>query len=224
MHKTTTIKIVIADDHPFFRDGIRFLVQKMEQKEIEIAGEAENGVELLKIVDELRPDVIITDLNMPVMDGIEATRQILSKYPDAKIIAISMYDEESMIIDMLIAGAKGYLLKNEGKDEIISAIKAVHCGGNYFSNNTSKKLFTFLANSKYNPFEINHINFSDQELNIIKLICKQLTTKEISKSLNLGIRTIDDYRNKIQAKTGAKNAVGIALYAVKNSLVALEEI
>src|SRR5689334_2276040 len=116
-----TIRVIIADDHEIFRDGLALMLSR--QKDVILLGEASTGRELVQMSEELQPDVIITDIKMPILDGVQASRQILKKNPDAKIIALSMFDEEHQIIEMLEAGAKGYLLKNADKQEILDAIE-----------------------------------------------------------------------------------------------------
>jgi DNA-binding NarL/FixJ family response regulator len=136
-----------------------------------------------------------------------------------------MYDEDSLVMDMLDAGARGYLLKNAHREELVQAIKTVQAGGNYFSNATSKKLVSLIASGKHNPYQKNGtMPFTEQEMRIIKMICRQFTTKQIASELGLSPRTVEDYRHRIQEKTGARCAVGIALYAVKNNIVALNEL
>src|SRR5215207_1311812 len=117
------IRIVLADDHEIFRDGFKVMIKK--QPSVQLVGEAANGEELIALTSQLRPDVIITDIKMPVMDGIEATKRLTADFPEIGIIALSMFDEENLIVEMLEAGAKGYLLKNAHKDEILEAIKTV---------------------------------------------------------------------------------------------------
>src|SRR5260221_5318607 len=145
------IRVVIADDHEIFREGLEVLFKK--QKDIELAGQADNGRELIKITGEIHPDVILTDIKMPVADGIEATKEILLKYPESGIIALTMFDDENLLIDMLDAGARVYLIKNAHKQEIISAIKAVYKGENYFCNHTTVKLAKIIGKSRFTNYK-----------------------------------------------------------------------
>src|SRR5688500_15619300 len=149
MHTYQTVRIVLADDHEIFRDGFRVMLKK--QSSIELVGEAENGVELLQLVDRLQPDVVVTDIKMPLMDGLEATKQLVKKYPEIGIIALSMFDEEHMIVEMLEAGARGYLLKNAHKNEIMAAVHDVHQKKNYYCNQTSSRLVSMIAHSNHHP-------------------------------------------------------------------------
>ena len=210
----THIDIVLADDHEIFRDGFRVMVKKIPN--INLVGEASNGEELISITRALQPDVIITDIKMPVMDGIEATRQLSEMYPQTGIIALSMFDEDNLIVDMLEAGARGYLLKNAQKEEILAAVRTVYNKQTYYCQNTTAKLAQMIANSNYNPNKksIKPV-FSDKELLVIKLICQEFSNKEIAEKLNLSKRTVEGYREKILEKINAKNTVGIVVFAIK---------
>ncbi|MES2775371.1 MAG: response regulator transcription factor [Bacteroidota bacterium] len=212
------IKIVIADDHEIFRDGFKLMLSK--QKDIQLVGEAANGRDLVELVNQLLPDLVITDIKMPVMDGIEAAKKIAAQHPDMGIIGLSMFDEDDLIIDMLEAGAKGYLLKNANKEQITEAIKTVYEGSPYYCKTTSTKLTQMIAKSKFNPYRKKEvIEFSDREHEIIGLICQELTNKEIADKLFLSIRTVEGHRLKIMEKMNVKNPVGLVVYALKNGMV-----
>jgi DNA-binding NarL/FixJ family response regulator len=212
------IKIIIADDHEIFRDGFKLMLSK--QKDIQLIGEAANGRELVELVNEHIPDLVITDIKMPIMDGIEAAKKIAAQFPDMGIIGLSMFDEDDLIIDMLEAGAKGYLLKNANKEQIIEAIKTVYNGDPYYCKTTSNKLTQMIAKSKFNPYRKKEaIEFSDREQEIITLVCKELTNKEIADKLFLSSRTVEGHRLKIMEKMNVKNPVGLVVYALKHGLV-----
>jgi len=156
---------------------------------------------------------------MPVMDGIEATKKIISLYPHVSIIALTMFDEDDLIVEMLESGARGYLLKNAHKDEVFDAIKTVYTGDTYFCKHTTAKLTKLISKSRYNPYKpIERPLFNDKETEIIRLICGEFTNKEISDQLHLSVRTIEGYRERIQEKMKVKNAAGIAVYAIKNGI------
>ncbi|MBL7710757.1 MAG: response regulator transcription factor [Chitinophagaceae bacterium] len=212
------IKIAIADDHEIFREGFKLLLR--DQNEVQLVGEAEHGRELLKVLEEAKPDVVIVDIKMPVLDGVDACKAIRKKFPDVQVIALSMFNEDSLIVDMLEAGAKGYLLKNTNKQELLTAVRAVYEGNTYYCSATSEKLTRMIADSKFNPYRNQPIvRFTPRELDIIKLMCQQYTSKEIASKLTLSIRTVESHREKLQEKTGAKNAIGIVIYAIKHDLV-----
>ncbi len=216
----TPIKIAIADDHQIFREGFKLLLKN--QEEIELVGEADDGRELLEVALKQQPDVVIIDIKMPVMDGIEACRHIKKRFPDIKVIALSMFNDDNLVVDMLEAGARGYLLKNTNKQELLQATKAVYEGDTYYCIATSRKLTKMIAESKFNPYRNRPIKkFTARETDVIKLICEQYTNKEIATTLRLSIRTVESHREKIQQKTGAKNSIGVAIYAIKHNIFQL---
>lgn len=218
MHTPADIKLLMADDHEIFRDGFRLMLTKFP--EIRLVGEASNGRELVELTGTLQPDVIITDIKMPVMDGIEATKKIVEQYPDIGVIGLSMYDEDELIIEMLEAGAKGYLIKNAGKEQITEAIRTVYNNEPYYCKTTSYKLTTMIAKSRFNPYKKTiKAEFSDREKEIISLICSELTNKEIGDQLYLSVRTVEGHRLKIMEKMNVKNTVGLVVYAIKNGIV-----
>jgi DNA-binding NarL/FixJ family response regulator len=216
------IRLVIADDNEFFRDGLKLMFEKKYRDVVEIAGSASNGSELLSITEATAPDIVLTDARMPKLSGLEACK-VISKTTNSKVIALS-HNDNSLIYDMLDAGAKGYLLKNSSAEEIITAVREVNRGLTYYCNSTSKSLIKLIALSKHNSCEKSGPgNLSSREIEIIRLICKELTTKEISFKLNISDRTVEDCSKKIRAKINAKSLVGIALYAAKNNIISFED-
>jgi DNA-binding NarL/FixJ family response regulator len=212
------IKLIMADDHEIFRDGFRLMLSKYP--EFILAGEAANGKELIDLTEQLNPDVIITDIKMPLMDGIEATKKITERFPGIGIIGLSMYDDDELIIEMLEAGAIGYLIKNAGKEQITEAIRTVYNHEPYYCKTTSHKLTTMIAKSRFNPYKKNaKAEFSEREKEIIELICAQLTNKEIADKLFISVRTVEGHRLKILEKMNVKNTVGLVVYAMKNGIV-----
>lgn len=186
---------------------------------INLLGETSNGYELIKLTRKVKPDVIITDIKMPIMDGIEATKQLTGEFPAIGIIALSMFDEENLIVDMLEAGAKGYLLKNAHKEEIVSAVKSVYQGQSYYCRDTTNKLAQMIANSNYNPYKkIVTPEFTEKEIMVMKLICQECSNKEIAENLGLSKRTVEGYRERILEKINAKNSVGIVVYAIRHKI------
>jgi two-component system response regulator NreC len=211
------VRVIIADDHAIFRDGLKQALASEEN--IFLVGEAADGKELVRLVMENKPDVILTDIRMPVMDGISAAKKILEISPDVSIVGLSMFDDEGHIVEMLEAGARGYLLKNADKSEIIDAINTVFQGDLYYCKHTSYTLAKMISSSKFNPHKRKEkIEFSERELEIIRLICEQLTNKEIAEKLYLSTRTVEGHRLKIQEKMHAKNTAGIVIMALKLGL------
>jgi DNA-binding NarL/FixJ family response regulator len=218
MPTVADIKLIIADDHEIFRDGFKLMLSKFP--EIKLVGEAANGRELLELIEKENPDVILTDIKMPVMDGIEATKKIVELYPDKGIIGLSMYDDDELIIEMLEAGAKGYLIKNAGKEQIIEAIKTVYKDEPYYCRTTSNKLTQMIAKSRFNPYKkTTKAEFSEREKEIIACICDEMTNKEIGDKLFISVRTVEGHRLKILEKMNVKNTVGLVVYAIKNGIV-----
>jgi DNA-binding NarL/FixJ family response regulator len=211
------IKTLIADDHEMVREGLQVMVNKIA--EIEIIGEASNGEELIILTRKLCPDVILMDVKMPRCNGVEATKIIKKEFPHIGIIALSSFDEESLIVDMLNAGAKGYLLKNASKQEITAAIKAAYKDEAYYCKDVNLKLAQMIARGGYYVDPKKHQPvFTERELQVIEMICNGLSSKQIASALNLRTRTIERYRDTIMDKMDVKNAAGVVLYAVTNGL------
>ncbi len=205
------IRIIFADDHEVMRDGFQFMMSK--QTDVVLVGEARHGEQLLLLAGQLKPDIVITDIQMPVMNGIEATAEIVKQFPAIGVIAFSMHNEESLIVDMLKAGAKGYILKSAGKEEVIAAVIAVYKGESYYCRETDRIISGMRAGNN-----LKKTKFTETETTVIKLICQELSSLEIAHILNLSRRTIDGYREKILEKMRAKNTAGIVLYAIKNKI------
>jgi len=212
----TPITIVIADDHPISRLGLSMMFNSLP--EFKLVGEAANGKELVDIAKKLKPDIIVTDIRMPVMNGIESTKQIVKLLPATGIIALSIVDKEYEIAEMLEAGAKGYLLKDAAIEEVITAIKMVYAGEIYFSNLVTANVTKMVAKGNYSSYKKPKPQFSEKEIGIIKLISLEFSNKEIAEKLKLPKRSVERSRDKIMHKLGAKNSAGIVIYAIENNL------
>lgn len=223
MTAVTPIRLVIADDHEIFRDGLALMLSR--QKNMTLAGQASDGTELVAAVRETMPDVVLADIKMPNMDGIEATKVLLKEFPELRIIALSMFSEENLIVEMLEAGAKGYLLKNADKQEILDAIASVMENRVYYCRDTSATLAGMIIKSNFNPYRKREIvEFSEREMEIIKLICRQFTAQEMGENLFLSRRTVEGYRTRILEKMNVKNTAGVVIYALKNKLISEKEL
>lgn len=210
------IKIIIADDHPLCLNGFKRMV---DIPEFELIGEATNGKELVELARNLKPDIIITDIRMPEMDGLEAIKQIRKELPEIGIIVLSIIDESCLIMDMLDAGAKGYLLKSVSASEMIAAVHAVNKGENYYCKETTQQMVKILARSDYKAIENDPISqLTEREIDVIKLISKGLTNKEIANQLGIKKRTVEWNREEILKKLGISNTVGIVAFAIKNNI------
>ena len=217
------ISLVIADDHEIFRDGLALMLSK--QDTISLVGQAGNGRELIQLVADKKPDLVLTDIKMPYLDGIAASRIMLQQHPDLKIICLSMYEEENLIVEMLEAGAKGYLLKNADKKEILDAIFTVYEGNIFYCKHTSARLASLIVKSKFDPHKKHpETLFTQREREIIRLICRQHTAQEIGEQLYLSKRTVEGYRTRILEKMEVKNTAGVVVFALKHSLISEQDI
>jgi two-component system, NarL family, response regulator NreC len=212
MREQIPTTVILADDHEFLRDGLKAMFKKL--KGVKLLSEASNGRELLEAVEKLKPEIVITDIRMPVIDGIQATAIIKEKFPAIRVIAFSNYDEENLIADMINAGADGYLLKNASKKELTEAINNVLAGKAYYCDSTSRKILNYFNEHKPGiSRKEKEIHFTKREKEVLKLVCKGMTNKEIGKALNISVRTVETHRQSIQDKTGMRSAVSIALFA-----------
>lgn len=208
------LSIILVDDHKLFREGMRLLLENLDY--IKSVDEAGNGEEFLKLIKKHKPDLVFMDIEMPVLDGINATRQALDLYPDINIIALSMYGDENYYTQMIDAGAKGFILKNSGIDDIETAIKNVADGNNYFSpeilNQLIKGFGKKIKTSKSN-------DLTEREEEVLYYICKGLSNQEIADKLFLSKRTVDKHRENLLSKTNSKNTAGLVMFAVKNAII-----
>lgn len=212
-----SIKLAVVDDQHLFRQGLISLIGEFE--ELSLVVEAANGNDLLEQLKTKKPDVVLLDLEMPVMDGIETTANLQKKYPDVKVLILTMHNEEEIILHLIEKGAHGFLLKDNPIETIVDAIYAVMENGYYFNDHVSKVMVRgLMKNQKIKP-GFADAGLSEREIEVVKLICKEYTNKEIAEKLYISVRTVDGHREKILQKTKAKNAVGIVMYAIKNNLL-----
>jgi DNA-binding NarL/FixJ family response regulator len=208
------IRIIIADDHQLFRNGLKILLNAFP--EFEVVGEASNGEEFLKILKNTQADVALMDINMPEMDGIEATKKGLKLCSEINFIALSMYGEEEYYYKMVDAGAKGFLLKDSDISEVKEAILTVVKGGNYFSQ---ELLYHVIQKIKHRENESKSANLSKREKEILFKICEGLSNQEIAENLFISKRTVDKHRANLLGKTNSKNTASLILFAIKNKLI-----
>jgi len=214
---TTPIRIVMADDHEIFRDG--FAAMFRNRQDIELVDQASNGQVLLTLVERYRPDVVLTDIQMGPVDGVEVTRQITRRFPGTPVIALSMYEDNYSIMEMLRAGAMGYLLKNAGKEVVTEAILSASRGEPYYCRTASQKLSALIASGRFDPRNQEAADFTATELRIIKMICEDKESRQIAEELNISLGTINRYRAQIMEKAGVKSTTGLIVYAMRNGLV-----
>ena len=208
------IRIIITDDHQLFRNGLKILLNAFP--EFEVTGEASNGEEFLRVLKESPADVALMDINMPEMDGIEATRKGLKLCPDIDIIALSMYGEEEYYYKMVDAGAKGFVLKDSDISEVKEAILTVRKGSSYFSQ---ELLYHVIQKIKHRENESRSANLSRREKEILLKICEGLSNQEIADALFISKRTVDKHRANLLGKTNSKNTASLILFAIRNKLI-----
>lgn len=211
----STCKIMLVDDHTLFRNGLRILLNTIDK--YEVAGEAGNGQEFLELLEKELPDIVLLDIEMPVMDGIAAANMAMEKYPDLKIITLSMYGEEDYYYQMVDAGVKGFLLKNSDMNEVKTAIDTVADGGNYFSSELLQNLVNSLRTSTKTREPQSEL--SEREIEILILICQGFSNQEIADQLFISKRTVDKHRANILEKSECKNTAQLVMYAIKSKLV-----
>ena len=206
-----TIKILIADDHQLFIDGLKSIL--MKEVGISIIGEANNGADVINLInDGLQPDIVLTDIRMPILDGVALTKKLLQKHPKVKILALSMFDQSIDVLEMLQAGAKGYVTKDVEKKELITAIHTLMKGEYYFSKNLPENIrewFNSEVSEPKNPL-------TRREKEILQLLAKGRTSLEMADHLKISRYTIDTHRKNIHKKLGIKSNTGLVKYALKN--------
>jgi len=208
--------VIIVDDHDLFRDGLSSLISL--KKIATIIGEASNGFDFLEMLQHKKPDLVLMDISMPLMDGVEATEKAIAIYPNLNILALSMFGDEEYYYKMINAGAKGFILKSSSKDEIITAIQTVAAGNSYFSNELLRRIILKFGH-KSELLVAPKQSFTKRELEIIELMCNGLSASEIAEKLFLSKKTIEGHRTNLFAKTGTKNSVSLVIYVIKNHLV-----
>jgi DNA-binding NarL/FixJ family response regulator len=212
------IKVAIADDHVLFRAGVKTAMNM--HKDIKMIAEADNGMQLLSVLKHVRPDVILLDIQMPIMDGITTLPEIKNLYPDIKVIMLTMHNDHSMISKLMELGANSYLTKNSDSEIIYQAIKTVHEQEYYFNQLTNKALIDGLRVKRQAEAALpTDAKLTDKEVSILRMICEEKSTKEIADLVDLSPRTVEAIRDKLKVKTGAKSLAGLVMYAVKSGII-----
>ena len=213
----TVIKVAIADDHTLFRTGVKTSLSS--RKDIQMVAEAENGMQLLNLLKHIKPDVILLDIQMPIMDGLSTLPEIKKLYPDVKVIMLSMHNDHSMITRMMEIGANSYLTKESDSETIYQAIRTCFEQEFFFNELTNKALLNGLRMKKPAESVSPDVHLTDKEVTILKLMCEEKSTKEIADMVDLSPRTVEAIRDKLKTKTGVKSMAGLVMYAVKAGIV-----
>jgi DNA-binding NarL/FixJ family response regulator len=209
------LKVIIVDDHEIFRNGLQTILKRIEN--IKLIASASNGSEFLELLKKEVPDVVLMDIKMPVIDGVDATRYALEAHPEIKIIALSMFGDEEYLQQMIQAGAKGFLLKNITRKELSHAIELVFAGGNYYS----EELLSFFTKKYIQeiPPEQDDLQITKREMEVLQLVAEGFSNQEIADRLFISKRTVDGHKNNLIVKTGSKNMVDLLVYSIKKGLV-----
>jgi DNA-binding NarL/FixJ family response regulator len=217
-----TTKILIVDDHEVVRDGLKNILTSLDN--ISIAGEAGNGEDAVKMYTSLKPDIVIMDISMPGMNGIEATRVIKEKDPDARILILTMHDNQEYLNQIIRSGAKGFILKNTDKEELLEAVRTVSSGENFFSKDISKLIIdNYIRTAKDTEKNDGYkeVPLTKREIEILKLIASGYSNQEIANILYISYNTVDTHRKNIMHKLSIKNTAGLVRYAIEKGLISL---
>lgn len=209
-------EIIIVDDHLIFRQGLRSLLAI--ENIATVIGEASNGIEFIELLSRLRPDLVLMDISMPHMDGMEATRQALEMMPELRIIVFTMFGDEEYYHKMIDLGVKGFILKSSGIHELEKALKEVMAGESYFSNELLRKIITTLGRKTTKVPEAT-VNLTDREKVVLQQICLGLNNGEIAEKLFISPLTVKSHRSNLLEKTNCKNTPALILFAIKNKII-----
>ncbi|WP_446743385.1 response regulator [Silvibacterium acidisoli] len=212
------IRIALADDHTVLRAGLKMLLER--QRDFEIVGEASDGRELLRVVDEVTPDVVVTDIGMPKLNGAEATSQIVTKHPGTRVIVLSMHSDEAYVLRALKAGARGYLVKESAEADLMSAIRTVHSGKAFFSPSISALLVEdYVRQMRDRGIEDSYDLLTSREREVLQLIAEGKSNKDIAQLLGLSLYTVETHRGNILGKLNLHSVPELILYAVRKGVI-----
>jgi two-component system nitrate/nitrite response regulator NarL len=211
------IKLFILDDHQMLIDGLKSLLET--EKTYEFIGSAKNGVEALELISKNVPDIVLSDINMPIMNGIDFTKELKKIHPEVKVIALSMFNEKEPISAMLTAGASGYILKNTGKEELLNALHKVASGGTFLSDEVAVEIMKSIQQPNDKNSVSPQIHITKREKEIIQLIAKEYSNAQIAEQLFISERTVETHRKNIFHKVNTKTVVGLIKFAIENKLI-----
>ncbi|NOU17739.1 MAG: response regulator transcription factor [Bacteroidales bacterium] len=207
------INVIIADDHQIVLDGLKSLLER--EKDICPVGEALNGFELLALLENKQVDVAVIDIDMPRMNGIETTKEIKKRYPEVRVLILSMYNDNEYIRQLIEIGASGYILKNKGKEELVNAIRKIAAGGDYLGDAIIKTLMDEMKKPK-KSLNDNKIPLTKREIEVLKLIAQGCTTPQIADKLCIAHSTVETHRRNLIDKLGVANSKELIRYAIEN--------
>lgn len=213
------IKLLVADDHTMFVDGIESILKAEE--DLKVIGKCYDGPSVLAFVKENPTDIVLLDVNLPGMNGLEVCKTLAQDFPDVKVLAISMFNEESFVTEILNHGAKGYILKNTGRDELLKAIRTIFEGKSYFSKEVTETIMKGLMNQRKASTRNSSFipKLSRREKEVLKLIAQEFTTQEIADNLFISLKTVESHRSSLLSKLNARNSAGLVRIAMENSLL-----
>jgi len=208
---------MIADDHQMFVDGVKAILSQIEN--LEVIGEANDGEALLKLIAVNPPDVVLMDMNMPALNGLETTKIIVERYPSVKVIMLTMHDSSDYIQRLIKAGANGYVLKNTGKEELKLAIETVHAGDSYYSKEVTQRIMDAMNRKKEVQTNVMNVELTEREMDVLKLIAAEMTTNEIADKLCISSHTVETHRKNLISKLQVRNSMGLVKYAMQMGYV-----
>jgi len=218
----TRKRVLLVEDHIVVRQGIKALLS--DEKDLEIVGEADNGREALALVEKLHPDVVLMDISMPGLNGVEATHQICQRYDDVKVVILSMYASEEYVFQVLRAGASGYVLKQSDSSEVLTAIRAALAGGSFLSPPISRAViddYIHRAEVRGQGDDLDPLTSRERE--VLQLLAEGFSNKEIAQQLNISVKTVESHRSNMMSKLGVSNKTELVKYAIRKGWARLEE-
>ncbi|MCB0154232.1 MAG: response regulator transcription factor [Anaerolineae bacterium] len=215
------IKVLLAEDHTIVRKGITSLLAA--EADIEVVGEAEDGQEAVEKVEQLSPDVVLMDNTMPVLNGLEATRQIKKRFPEVKVLVLTMHTTEEYIQQFLQAGASGYLIKKTAPKELVTAIHAVYDGDSYLSPSISTMIIEGYLHQATTTSEDSYEKLTDRERQVLQMITEGASNREIAERLHLSIKTVNNHRMNLMDKLNIHNTAKLVKYAIRKGMISLDE-
>ncbi|MET3999524.1 response regulator transcription factor [Marinobacterium sp. MBR-109] len=214
---TDSIRVLLVDDHPLVIDGIQARLEN--EGGIEVVGQAGNGLEAIEQVQNLKPDVVLMDVSMPIMNGLEATRELRTRSPETRVLILSMHDNREYMVQLIQSGARGYILKDVSAAEMVKAIETVCQGGTYFSASASQTLFSHFTAPETAAVEEAGGELTPREIMVLRQLAEGHNNKEIARALSISVRTVETHRQNIKSKLNIHTAAGLVRYALEHNLV-----